>query len=205
MGLQQERDRRRVRRFQAPVQARLFRSGDGTGTACALRDLSPGGAALACENPPGGDRFILYLDRIGRLEARKVAHEDGLLHLEFLCAEEKRGQIATLLGRYLRDGVARLTRLRREARLATHGLFFVRADGTAVPCDAEDISLRGIRLKTDVKPPVGEFILLGQARGRVVRHHEDGIAVQFVAEGGAAVVRFPGPRGGTSRHLDRLV
>jgi hypothetical protein len=40
-----------------------------------------------------------------------------------------------------------------------------------------------VSLKTDVRPPIGEFVLIGQMAGRVARHHDQGIGIEFV--GGA--------------------
>jgi len=37
-----------------------------------------------------------------------------------------------------------------------------------------------VSLKTDIKPPIGEFVLIGQLAGRIARHHADGIGIQFV-------------------------
>jgi hypothetical protein len=48
-----------------------------------------------------------------------------------------------------------------------------------VACEVVDLSLSGLSLKTTVKPPIGEVITIGQVSGRVVRHHESGIAVEF--------------------------
>ena len=39
----------------------------------------------------------------------------------------------------------------------------------------------GVSLKTDARPPLGEVVLIGQMAGKVVRHHETGIAIEFVA------------------------
>ncbi len=35
-------------------------------------------------------------------------------------------------------------------------------------------------LKTDHHVPIGEFVLIGQMAGRVARHHESGIAIEFL-------------------------
>ncbi len=31
-----------------------------------------------------------------------------------------------------------------------------------------------------MRPPIGEVVLIGQMAGRVARHHETGIAIEFV-------------------------
>ena len=40
----------------------------------------------------------------------------------------------------------------------------------------------GVSLKTDVKPPIGEFVLIAQIAARVARHHTDGIGIEFVGQ-----------------------
>ena len=45
-----------------------------------------------------------------------------------------------------------------------------------------DISVGGVSLKTEVKPPIGEFVLIAQIAGRVARHHGDGIGIEFVGQ-----------------------
>ena len=47
-------------------------------------------------------------------------------------------------------------------------------------CEILDISLQGMSLQTQSRPPVGEIVKLGVTSGRVVRHHDDGIGVQFL-------------------------
>ena len=45
-----------------------------------------------------------------------------------------------------------------------------------------DISVGGVSLKTDVKPPIGEFVLIAQIAGRIARHHDHGIGIEFVGQ-----------------------
>jgi hypothetical protein len=43
-----------------------------------------------------------------------------------------------------------------------------------------DISLSGAALRTAVLPCLGTCVSLGKMRGRVVRYHECGIAIEFL-------------------------
>jgi len=43
-----------------------------------------------------------------------------------------------------------------------------------------DISVGGVSLKTDVKPPIGEFVLIAQIAGCIARHHDHGVGIEFV-------------------------
>ena len=47
-------------------------------------------------------------------------------------------------------------------------------------CEVLDLSLSGVSLRTETKPPIGEVVLIGQMAGRVARHHDSGIGIEFV-------------------------
>ena len=42
------------------------------------------------------------------------------------------------------------------------------------------MSSQGMSLRTKGRPPIGEIVNFGCTKGRVVRHHENGIAIQFL-------------------------
>ena len=73
------------------------------------------------------------------------------------------------------------TKLRSAPRMYEPALrTFTRRDGTVIDCDVADISLTGASIKTDIRPPIGEIIHIGRSTGRVVRHHGEGVAVEFL-------------------------
>ena len=66
----------------------------------------------------------------------------------------------------------------REAT-ATTATRILRADGRELPCRVIDLSLGGVSVETAEWPALGEQVVVGKMRGRVVRHHEMGIAIEF--------------------------
>jgi hypothetical protein len=48
-----------------------------------------------------------------------------------------------------------------------------------VSCRVIDLSASGAALKTDQRPEIGALVTVGKTAGRVVRHLEEGIAVEF--------------------------
>jgi hypothetical protein len=52
-------------------------------------------------------------------------------------------------------------------------------DGRQYPCRIIDLSLSGAALEIEVKPAIGVQVTLGTMRGQVVRHFEDGVAIEF--------------------------
>ena len=56
---------------------------------------------------------------------------------------------------------------------------FKRRNGESVDFEVIDISLSGASLRTKSRPPIDEVITIGTVEGRVTRHFDDGIAVEF--------------------------
>ena len=54
------------------------------------------------------------------------------------------------------------------------------ADGRTYACEVLDISLTGAAVKTEIVPTLGTYVMLGKMRGRVVRHIDHGVAIEFV-------------------------
>jgi hypothetical protein len=45
-----------------------------------------------------------------------------------------------------------------------------------------DISLSGLAVAIEIKPPIGCPVMVGKIRAKVVRHFEEGIAVEFATQ-----------------------
>lgn len=193
MDLTSPDDRRVWRRFQVPLAGRLFGPSGGSWN-CEVLDLSPGGARVqAADHPPPGP-VILYIDRVGRIEAEMLGPDRGAMRLRFVCDPARREAITQMLARMIQGGLAQTVRLRRQNRVCLSEFQLIRDCGTSVPCDALNISLRGMSLRTAVRPPLGELVTVGHSRGRVVRHHDQGIAIEFLPPGEG--VRLPAVNGG---------
>jgi hypothetical protein len=69
---------------------------------------------------------------------------------------------------------------RRHERESTQGVSkVVRSDGREVACRVIDLYLGGVSVAAGEWPPLGEQVLVGKMRGRVVRHHDQGFAIEF--------------------------
>jgi len=151
---------------------------------CQVLNLSGGGAGLACEDPPPLHTYvILCIEGFGRLEAVTKRFVEGELGLQFVFKEAKRQRLLDNLANYASGGVAGKTGLRRHARLPSISkVRFTLPGGDELHCEVIDVSLRGLSLRTAIRPAIDERISIGQKYGRVVRHHSEGIAIEF-AEG----------------------
>jgi len=175
-------DRRRYRRIDVDLGGKIFLPSDEREAACKVLDLSPGGARISCEfDLPTDTTVILYIDGFGRLEGNIVRLTGGAFGVEFHCSALKRERIAEQLTAFINRDIVDETVVRRHDRTPTRGLArFTRASGEIVSCEVLDLSLGGVSLKTDRRPPVGEIVLIGQMAGRIARHHENGIGIEFV-------------------------
>jgi hypothetical protein len=179
---QAKAERRRFVRVQVDLSGRLFVPGDGREAKCKVIDLSPGGAQLAAEFVPAADtNIILYIDGFGRFEGLVMRPDETSFGMKFNCSALKRERVAEQLTIYMNRGELDESVLRRHDRTPTKGFArFTRANGDIMACEVVDLSLSGVSLKTDSRPPLGEIVLIGQMAGKVVRHHEEGIAIEFV-------------------------
>lgn len=175
-------ERRRFRRVRVDLPGRLFIPADSREARCTVVDLSPGGAAIACETVlEAGTKLVLYVDGFGRFEGNVVRCDGEGFGMAFVCTPSKRERTAEQLILFLNKSLVDDSVLRRHERASQKGYAkFTRADGQIVNCEIMDMSVGGVSLRTDVKPPIGEFVLIAQVAGRVARHHPDGIGIQFV-------------------------
>ena len=51
--------------------------------------------------------------------------------------------------------------------------------GVNLTCRIIDVSESGAGVATEQRPPIGTLVTLGKVAGRVVRHLEDGFAIEF--------------------------
>lgn len=193
-------ERRRFRRVRVDLTGRLFVPADSRECHCKIVDLSPGGASLECDLVlDGGTQIVLYIDGFGRLEGTVMRTEGGDFGVRFNCTAAKRERIAEQLILFMNRSLIDENEMRRHDRTPQKGIArFTRADGQFVACEVMDLSVSGVSLKTDVRPPIGEFVLIGQMAGRVARHHETGIGIEFVGGSPVSADRLQ-PKAATGR------
>jgi hypothetical protein len=164
------------------LPGKLFLPSDERETDCRVTSLWADGAKVDCQIAPGaGSQIVLYVDGFGRFEGSVARKGDGGFEAAFNCSPLKRERTEELLAAYRSNVPVESRAMRRHERMLTKGFArFTRADGQLVPCEVLDLSPGGVSLKTEVKPPEGEYVLIGQLAGRVAHHHEHGIGIEFV-------------------------
>lgn len=194
---QAQAERRVHRRVDVRLEGRLFLPGDGSEAICHILDMSPGGAQIFCElQPAPGTQVVIYIDGFGRFEGHIARHAGANFGVQFHCSAHKRERVAEQLIAHLNGALVDESILRRHERAPTKGVArFTRASGDVVAGEVLDISLGGVSIKTEQRPPLGEFVLIAQVAGKIVRHHETGVAIEFVGgQPGKAAVETDKPQ-----------
>lgn len=177
-------EKRAYARIPIALAGKVFFPASGAEQDCIVTDISLGGATLHCGCPLlVGTELVLYLqgfDRFAGTIVRADAEESGM---RFNCSAAKRERTAEKIVLHISGILPRDTQLRRAERAAVPApRCFTRPSGEVVSFEVRDISLSGASLKTSVRPPLGEIVMIGATAGRVTRHFDEGIALEFVKE-----------------------
>jgi len=174
-------ERRRFQRVRVNLLGRYMLA-DRREYPCQVANMSPGGMALVAPvNGHEGERVIAYVDHVGRLEGTITRVYQNGFAMTVSATLRKRDKLAAQLTWLANRHILNLPEDRRHGRIVprrpvTH---MVMPDGIQITCRIIDLSLSGAAISTDQRPAIGTLITLGQVQGRVVRHLEDGFAVEF--------------------------
>jgi len=178
------RERRRHQRIPLDLLGRYMLP-DQNEYPCQVLNISPGGIALSAPviGEPN-DRVVVYLDHVGRIEGTITRTFEGGFALQVRVSDLKRERLADQLTWLANRTLLTGADARRHDRMAVDGTSstLVLEDGDEVPCSILDMSLSGASVETKARPPIGAQVKLGRISGRVVRHHRDGVAVEFVGQ-----------------------
>ncbi len=149
---------------------------------CRTVDASPGGLRVSAPARGSvGERVVFYFEELGRLEGMIVRQVEEGFAVALILSQSKRERIADLLTWMVNseedDGVAS-RRHKRITPKATTAVMTVEG-GDSIPVHVVDVSVSGVGLQTDKLPPVGARVEIGRRSGRVVRHFNGGLAIEF--------------------------
>lgn len=151
---------------------------------CQIIEMSPGDAlVIAPVSGKRGEKVIIYLDYLGRVEGTIQELIDGGFRMDMIASPRKRDKMAAQLTWLANKDLLNLPEDRRHERVVPdiRHSSIVLEDGRKYNCKITDISLSGAAVEIDVRPALGTPIALGRMRARVVRHFSDGIAVEFAS------------------------
>jgi hypothetical protein len=175
-------DRRRHQRVKVTLLGRYMLE-DRREFPCQTIDMSPGGVALfAPVKAPIGARIVAYLDDLGRVEGTASRHLETGFALSLNVTAVKREKLADQLTWLANRHTLGLPEDRRHERITPRNprSTLIMPDGREHLIKLIDVSLSGAAAKADIQPPLGTIITIGRTKGRVVRHFEGGIALEFL-------------------------
>lgn len=176
-------ERRTFQRVTVKVHGRYMLE-DRSEHPCQVVDMSPGSVALRCDQPGSvGEKVIAYLDHIGRVEGVVARRMPDGFAMTVIASERKKDKLAAQLTWLANRHELDLPEDRRHERVTPRNPITIMhlADGRQYRCRIVDLSLSGAAVETEVKPAIGVQVTLGTMRGRVVRHFQEGLAIEFAA------------------------
>ncbi len=174
-------ERRNFQRVRVKIYGR-FMLEDRTEHPCQVMDMSPGNVAFRCERLGSpGEKVIAYIDHIGRVEGVITRTLPDGFAMTVIASDRKKDKLAAQLTWLANKHELDLPEDRRHERVAPRNPVSTLqlSDGRQYNCRIIDLSLSGAAIEIDVKPALGVQVILGTMRGQVVRHFEDGVAIEF--------------------------
>ncbi|MGA7431099.1 MAG: PilZ domain-containing protein [Xanthobacteraceae bacterium] len=174
-------DRRRHQRVRVNLLGRYMLA-DRREFPCQVVNMSPGGIALiAPVAGAAGERVIAYVDHLGRLEGHIARIFQNGFAMTISATSRKRDKLAAQLTWLANRHLLASPEDRRHGRRAPLNPSgrLILANGVNLTCRIIDISESGAGVATDQRPPIGALVTLGKIQGRVVRHLEEGFAIEF--------------------------
>ena len=173
-------ERRRHTRVPLQLHGRFWSAALGE-HACALLDISPGGARVMSRTPPTPNAtIILMITSIGRIEGTVVRVEGEEFSVRFNATSRKRDKLAdTITWRFNKDRLG-LEEDRAAARKPGRGRARILLnDGVVIQANVVDVSVTGAAFECLERPRLGELLRVGEMTGCVARILDNGFAVVF--------------------------
>ena len=175
-------ERRRYQRVQIPLLGRYMRE-NRREYPCQTVNMSAGGVAVrAPDIGERGERIIMYVDTLGRVEGEIVRTSRDGFALRLHASRYRQEKIANTLTWLLNKDRFVLLETRRHERIAPKNpaTTLKLSDGTPLSCRLLDISLSGAAVAVDPVPAIGTQVMLGRTPGRVIRRGERSVSIEFI-------------------------
>lgn len=180
-SLIRQHDRRRNQRVAVNLLGR-FMLEDRREFPCQTQNMSPGSVALTTPIVGRvGERVVAYIDHIGRIEGQIVRAYEGGFAMTIIATLRKKDKLAAKLTWLANRHELNLPEDRRHDRggFKITTVMVSLPDGREFKAKVIDLSMSGAALSLDVIPPIGSPVMVGRLRASVVRHSDDGIAIEF--------------------------
>jgi PilZ domain len=150
---------------------------------CQVTDMSQGGMTLVA--PVVGqlnERVIAYVDHVGRLEGVVTRQLENGFAMSIAATPRKRDKLAAQLTWLANRDLLGSIDDRRHGRVAPRNAAgrLTLPSGNNIAVRILDVSQSGCAIATDHRPGIGTQVTIGKTPGRVVRHLEDGFAIEYL-------------------------
>lgn len=150
---------------------------------CQSMNISPGGVALlAPVKAMIGERVVIYLEHLGRLEGIVVRNFELGFAVSLVATRRKQDKLADQLTWLANRHELGLPEDRRHERITPRQTTVVvrMLNGKTAPARIIDVSMSGVAISVGVPIPIGASVTVGATPGRVVRHFGAGIGIEFL-------------------------
>ena len=177
------KERRNRRRIALEIAIRFLDS-NGNERTGQLTNISGSGIAVRSEHrPPLESPIVCYLDSLGGYEGVVCRHLGDGFAVQFVSTKKTQEKLVERIMAAANNMYDDINQARRHVRVAVEQeAHFDLEDGTQHPCTVIDLSAGGLGVRCDTKPPLGTKVQIGKMKGEVIRHLDDGFAVQFVEQ-----------------------
>ncbi|MBL8589660.1 MAG: PilZ domain-containing protein [Methylobacteriaceae bacterium] len=182
IAVQKPVERRRHQRVRVSLIGRYMLA-DRREFPCQTIDMSPGGLAMhAPVKGAVGERVVIYLDQVGRVEGVVARHLDTGFAISMSVPALKREKLADQLTWLANRHALGMKEDRRHERIEpVHKRTTLHLqDGRELHVKLIDISLSGAAMQVDYRAPIGTPVTIGETPARIVRVFDGGVAVEFV-------------------------
>jgi hypothetical protein len=149
---------------------------------CQSIDMSVGGLLLTAPvKGRVGDRIIVYLEQVGRIEGDIARLTQDGFAMTVIATSRKREKMAAQLVWLANKNILNLPEDRRHERVQPRQsrVMLTLADGSQHPVKILDMSLSGAAVSVDTQLMITDRVTLGKTPCKVVRKFEGGYAVEF--------------------------
>jgi hypothetical protein len=175
-------DRRRHRRFPVALLGRFMLSNKRE-YPCKLVDISVTGIAVNTSVDVGlGERIVAYFDHLGGLEGRVSRIFHGGFGVELIATDHKREKLASQIEWLAKRHELGDTQYRRHERisLGAKTTTLKLDEDISIQVNVIDVSMSGASVQTEARPKIGSEVMVGKLRAKVVRHHPEGLGLEFI-------------------------
>lgn len=180
-SLPHAQERRRHQRVRVNLLGRYMLA-DRREFPCQVVNMSPGGMALIAPiSGEVGERVIAYIDHLGRLEGVVARQFNNGFAMTIAATSRKRDKLAAQLTWLANRHILNLPEDRRHGRIVPKNpnARLIMPNGVNIGVRVIDVSNSGAAIATRERPEIGAPVTVGRIAGRVVRHLEEGFAVEF--------------------------